>query len=439
MKMLRYWVRLLAAFVVRFRIILFVGVVFGLLLFVFLSFLLPRIVSKDTEYIGIAGRYHTDELPFFVLSMVGEGLTKINGKGLPEPALSEKWEANEDGSEWTFFLKEGMHWHDGSTVTSQDIQYSFEDAEVNYPDARTIKFTLASPFSPFPSVVSRPTFKRGLLGTGKWKVSNLSLNGSYVEEIVLKNNEGIKKVMRFYPTEEGAKIAYQLGQVDKLVDLFSTEPFSEWSNSTISETPNNERVVAIFFNNESEAFSGPNNKPLRQALSYALDKASFGGARAIGPISPDSWAYNPLIKDYAFDLERARELTEDFQAETVVNLTTTPTLLPVAEKIAEQWKALDVTTNVQVVSVLPEEYDAFLAIYDMPRDPDQYAIWHTTQTTTNISNYSNPRIDKLLEDGRVITNQDERKKIYLDFQRFLLEDAPAVFLYHPVSYTVTRK
>ncbi|MCS7092795.1 MAG: peptide-binding protein, partial [Patescibacteria group bacterium] len=78
------------------------------------------------------------------------------------------------------------------------------------------------------------------------------------------------------------------------------------------------------------------------------------------------------------------------------------------------------------------------AIYDIPLDPDQYSLWHSMQTESNISKYANPRIDKLLEDGRVTIDIQERKKIYLDFQRFLLEDAPCVFLYHPEYYSIVR-
>ena len=93
----------------------------------------------------------------------------------------------------------------------------------------------------------------------------------------------------------------------------------------------------------------------------------------------------------------------------------------------------------QVSSVTPTEYDAFLVIFDIPPDPDQYTLWHSTQAGSNISRYKNPRIDKLLEDGRLNLDTEARKKIYLDFQRFLLEDAPAAFLFHPTWYTISRK
>ena len=53
---------------------------------------------------------------------------------------------------------------------------------------------------------------------------------------------------------------------------------------------------------------------------------------------------------------------------------------------------------------------------DIPKDPDQYSLWHSTQTSTNISHLKNARIDKLLEDGRTELDQEIRKKIYLDFR-----------------------
>jgi len=435
---LRYWIRLLKAFLTRFRAILFAGIVFGLLFFVALTVVLPRIFTGQVEYIGITGRYRTDELPPAVLNMIGEGLTKVSENGTVEAALAESWETNSEGTEWTFKIKPGKVWHDGTPVTANTIQYSFEDAEIERPDESTIKFKLSSPFSPFPSVVSKPTFKKGLLGTGEWKVLALKLSGPYVEEVVLRNEKGARKILRFYPSDESTKIAFELGKVNMLSDFLDSAPFDAWATVSVEKVIREDRIVAIFFKLDNPEFSGPDKKALRQALSYAIQKDDFEGPRALGPISPNSWAYNPLVKDYAFDPDRARELLKDRQG-IEINLTTTPVLLKVAEKVAGFWEDVGVKTNIQVVSALPEDYEAFLAIYDMPRDPDQYAVWHTTQTQTNVSKYSNPRIDKLLEDGRVELNFEERKKIYLDFQRFLLEDAPAVFLYHPVSYTITRK
>lgn len=436
---LRYWARLLAAFIVRFRVIIFAGIIFGLIAFATAMLVIPRFFTNSKEYIGITGRYHADELPNFILNMLGSGLTKVNEKGEIVSGLAEKWESNESGTEWTFQIKDGLYWHDNSKVDANTINYSFEDTKVEKLDSMTIKFSLSSPFSPFPSVVSKPAFKRGLLGTGEWKVANLRLAGSYVKELVLVNHNKEKKIFRFYPSEDSTKIAYQLGQIDKIFDISNPSPFDTWDNTIITEIIKKNRIVALFFNNESKIFKGPENKPLRQALSYAIDKENFNGPRALGPISPNSWAFNPLIKDYDYDIDHARKISKDYPKNFEINLATSAALLSVAEKVADYWKNLDIVTKIHVVSFLPEEYDVFLAVYDTPIDPDQYSIWHTTQKGTNISKYTNPRIDRLLEEGRVTINAEERKKIYLDFQRFLLEDAPAIFLYHPISYNIARK
>lgn len=434
----RFWIRLIAAFITRFRVVIFAGVVIGLLFFVVFNFIAPQIFLSKIEYIGLTGRYHTDELPQTVLSLVGEGLTKISEDGTVEPALATRWEESEDGKVWTFFLKEGEVWHDNTAVDARSIKYSFEDATLEAVDNKTLRFTLNSPFAPFPAVVSRPTFKKGLLGTGEWRVAGLRLSGQYVERLTLRNENRETKILRFYPTEDATKTAYKLGQIDIISDVLDPKPFDSWNNTEVVSVPRNDRIVAVFFNNANDLFNGANNKPIRQALSYAVDKNVFNGERALGPISPDSWAHNPLVKSYDYDPARAKELIKDIP-NLELTLTTTPALLNVAETVAKYWGEIGVKTNVSVISTLPDDYQAFLAIYDMPTDPDQYAVWHTTQTATNISKYSNPRIDKLLEDGRVELKAEERKKIYLDFQRFLLEDAPAVFLYHPVSYTVVRK
>ena len=440
MKSYRYYLRLSTAFLSRFKGLMFVGVIIGFFVFLFLRFFFPIMAGVPVEYIGMTGRFHSDGMPNEILAMVSDGLTSLDEEGDAVGNLAETWETTDDGRTWVFQIRSGVKWHDGSEVTSNTIQYFFEDVEISRPDARTIVFKLDSPFAPFPIVVSRPTFKQGLLGTGVWRVKKISLAGAYVKKLELTNGRE-KKVIKFYPTEEKTKTAFKLGEIDKIQDVINPTPFNEWNTVDISEEVNLGRYVGIFFNTEEGR--SLSDKKLRQALSYSIDKNSFSSERAIGPISPSSWAYNPQIKSYDYDIEHAKELLSDFSDEALenlnINLSTTPTLLPIAESVASYWREIGVKTEVHVTPVLPTDYQAFLAIYDIPEDPDQYSTWHSTQLVTNISHLSNPRIDKLLEDGRLELGPDERKKIYLDFQRFLLEDAPAVFLYHPVNYTVNRK
>ena len=170
------------------------------------------------------------------------------------------------------------------------------------------------------------------------------------------------------------------------------------------------------------------------ALNYAIDKERYKENRALGPISPFSWAYNPQVKQYNKDVTKTKDVKD-----LNIKLSTLPNLLSVAEEVKKDSEAAGVKVEVEVTPTIPDNFQAFLATVDIPKDPDQYSLWHSTQMGSNISNYKSPRIDKLLEDGRTELDQEIRKKTYLDFQRFIVEDSPAIFLYHPTFFSVTKK
>lgn len=436
----RYIIRLLSAFGVRFRGIILAAAFLGVVIFLAFRLLGPSVLVRSSERIGIIGRYRLENLPDSVLNLIGNGLTKINDDATVAPDLADSWQTPDGGQTWIFKLKENIFWQDGKRVTSGSINYQFSDARLERPDESTIVFILESPFAPFPFVVAKPTFSKGLLGTGQWRVSKATVSAGFIQKLILLNKNGDRKILKFYPTEERAKLGFKLGEIDILQGIFNPKPFDDWGVSKVEKEVATGRHIAIFFNTQDKLLS---EKSLRQALSYAIKKDGFDGPRAISPISPSSWAFNSQVKPYTYDEVRAKELIDELAKELkenlTVNIVTSPALLSVAESISRDWEAVGVDGSVQVFSGVPTEYQALLAIFDVPTDPDQYSVWHSTQTATNISRYQSPRIDKLLEDGRVELNLEQRKKIYLDFQRFLVEDSPAAFLYHPTTYTVKRK
>lgn len=434
---LRYITRLTKAFLIRFKALLLLGTVFGILLFFFFSYISPKFLGKKVQKIGITGSFNINNLPDEVLSLIGEGLTSLDESGSPQPALASSWSTTDGGKTWTFVLDDEAVWQDGEVVTSDSISYNFSDVVISRPDDKTIVFELKDPFSPFPTVVSRPVFKKGLLSTGEWEVKKASvLSGNLVQSLNLKDEKGNRKIYKFYPTEERTKLAFKLGEVDEVHNLFNPAPFDNWQTVLIERKIEEGQVVAIFFNTQDQLLG---DKTFRQALDYAINKESLGLARAISPLNPNSWAYNAQVKAYPYSKEKAKEFLGEAGDELEIKLATSPVLLSIAEEIEKYWEDVGVNTTVQVSSSIPEDYQAYLAILDIPKDPDQYSLWHSTQTVTNISNFSNPRIDKLLEDGRTNVDQGERKKTFLDFQRFMVEELPAAFLYHPISYSVIRK
>lgn len=401
----------------------------------FTSLIVPGLLQSNTNRIGVVGRYHVNELPYEVTSLISGGLTTHNSDGDVVSDLADSW-SSEDGKTWEFKIKDEVFWQDGTEVNAEDINYEFSDVVIEKPDDKTIIFKLKEVFSPFPSVVSKPFFKKGLIGFGEWKVDEIILSGSFVSSLKLtKENETI--TIKFYPNEDRAKLAYKLGKVDTLDGLFDPKPLDGWVNTKTNSTSDTNKVVALLFNTSDPFLS---DKSIRQGLSYGIEK-SFGEERAVSPISPNSFAYNPQVKEYDFDLDRARELLENVPEEmknSPIKIASTPALLSLAEEIEGYWEDLGLLVEVQVSAIVPDEFQTYLTIIDIPKDPDQYAYWHSTQSSSNLTRFSNPRVDKLLEDGRAELDQEKRKRIYLDFQRFLLEEAPAIFLFHPRMYSISR-
>lgn len=416
------------------RRLIVAGFIFGTLAF----FVLPRINNQifrvKTTKIGLVGKYTIDQLPLKIRSLIGEGLTCVRQDGWVSPCLASSWEVGGDGREYIFTIKSGARWQDGKPVLASEINYNFNDVAISLIDVDKIKFTLKEPFSPFPVVVSQPLFKKGMIGTGKYQIRAIKKNGDIVEKLELSGG----LIYRFYPTESAARTAFRLGEANVLKNLGDVGELQNWPNIQITPNILNERYVAILFNLQN---SNLENKTIRQALAYAINLR--WEPRAINPINPQSWAFNRSVKLYDYNLDKARQMLdkaikeENLKMEKI-ELSTIPSLISVAEAIKSDWEKLGIKVNIKVMQTLEEGFEALLISEEVPPDPDQYHYWHSTQPT-NVARLKSPKIDKLLEDGRKTIDIEKRKNIYADFQKSIVEELPAIFLFHPTVFTVSRK
>jgi len=434
---MRLLIKFFIAFISKFKLVILFSTLFGLFLYLFIIFVLPKITIYRTKTIGYVGRYTINTLPFEIASQISSGLVKIDDTSEVHPSIADRWEMEDDGKKWIFYISNNVFWQNNKKFLVEDINYNFNNVSV-IKNRDNIIFTLNEPYVPFIYLLEKPIFKKGLLGTGEWKVDKLSVRGEYIQKIVLVHDKE-KQVIKFYPTEEQAKFAYKMGEINILKNQSSPKPFESWNNTSIENIVNYDQIVTIFFNTTDPVLS---DKNIRQALNYAIEK-KYSDPRAYSPISPKSYYYNSQVKRYDFDLERAKKLINDstikIPQDYTIKLLSNPNLINIAEDITKNWTALGIKSTVLVSSNIPSDYQAFITIFNSPKDPDQYSLWHSTQSETNITNYKNLRIDKLLEDGRVDENKEERKGIYLDFQRYLVEDSPAIFLFHPSWYDIIRK
>lgn len=384
-------------------------------------------------------RFTIEDTPDYVLAKISRGLTKVSPDGSVLPDLATNWEVSSDGKIYTFYFDQKIYWDDGSIFHPKDINYNFKDAEILPVDYRSLKIKLNEPFAPFLSVVSKPLFKKGLIGNGDYRVKKIEISNNTLKAINLEPvlEKSLPKLYyRFYISDADLKLAFKLGEINKIEGLDEIEEFKNWQNVAFSNNQSTSQQTALFFNTAKDPFS---EKNFRQAVAYLLGK-EVGKIRSLGPLSSSSWAYNPGIKKYEKDPDKVKLLLSKLKidANKVFAINTFPQLENLANQIKKDFEGVGLKTEIKLTQFLPDDFEMFLAVREIPIDPDQYSYWHTGQSS-NISRFSNPRIDKLLEDGRKTLNQEERKKIYYDFQRFLVEECPAIFLYYPSSFSLERK
>jgi peptide/nickel transport system substrate-binding protein len=434
----------LTAFVSKQRRWLLVAAFCGGALLVIFQNLLPLLPQfKPRQRIGLVGQYNLSNLPPEVAAKLGRGLFKFLPNGEVVPDLTRSWSVTEDQRRYVVQILPEQYWSDASPIRASDLKFNLPDIQITYPDETTIEFNLIQPFSPFLSLLTQPLLKNKTTSSGEYSLKAITWQGSALKRLRLTRQDQ-ELDYRFYFSHQAAWLGLRLGEVDRLENMMINPLNEAWLNRLKVETGlNRQAYLAILFNLTDQALS---NKSLRQALAYAVEtKAPDESSRAISPLSPDSWAYNAKVKPYEFNPVQAQELFAKYTAEAsdsgrlALTLGTSASFLNLAESIAASWEAvLPVQVSVKTVNSIEPDWQAILVAQEIPFDPDQHSLWHSTQPT-NLTHYSDLKVDKLLEDGRQTMDQNERREIYQDFQRFLVEDSPAIFLFHPMVYTISRK
>lgn len=440
------WYWLTSIFIKKYFWGLFLGVIIGSLIFVKLPKLIKFIPIRQTTNVGRVGLFTLEQLPNDIQEKVSRGLTRILPDDTPELDIAQSLSISDDGLTYAFTLKPNIYWGNGDRLVSQDIDLNFPDIKVTYPTDESIVFSLEEPFAPFLHIVSLPLIKRVnsglfkrpvLIGTNQFRLTHLKIKANIVRSLSLESSTE-KIEYTFYATEDEAVTAFKLGAIDT-IERLTTNPLQNWHQLTLETNLDPHRYLGLFYNT---ADTNLQDKSIRQLLTYSIIKPT-DNRRALSPIAKTSWAYNPQVKPYLYNLETARSMLEKIKTanpnfQLNLELTTTPAYASIAQTISQSWTDLGIPTTLKVVA-FPDtnDYQVLLIGQQTPKDPDQYSLWHSTQSS-NITHYQSPKLEKLLEDGRKELNQEKRRSIYQDFQRFLVEDCPAAFIELVPTYTISR-
>lgn len=348
---------------------------------------------------------------FRILVNVYDGLTRYKDGTLEvEPSLAESWEISEDGTVYTFKLRSGVKFHDGSDFNAEAVKFNFDRMlkedhpyhdtgpfplafffsaveEVNVIDDLTVEFKLNEPYAPFLSNLAYPTgllvsptaveehgkdFGRHPSGTGAFKFEEWEPNA----KVVISRNEDywdgappLEAVVYRPITDANTRVAEMLaGGLDIMVEVppDSLSQFRDNPDYKVLEQAG-PHVWFLILNTKEGPFA---DKKIRQAVNYAVNKKALvenvlqGTAEiAAGPTPPAfAWAHNEELEPYPYDPEKAKALLEEagYDGEELVFYVTeggSGMLDPVAMGTAIQADLQAVGMNVKIETY---EWNTFL-------------------------------------------------------------------------------
>jgi len=408
-----------------------------------------------------------------------------------------------------FKLRKNVRWHDGAPFTSRDAAFTYraimDDAtasprkpdfdlilKVETPDEHTFRVTYRKPYSPaleswmislLPAhlLEGKPTtwwtqnFNRTPVGTGAFRFAQWKTN----EFIRVERNpdyfdapgpwlDGI--VYRFMPDQLTLRLAFETRQVD----FWGAEPW------TVNAFVNDPRFQVFTSPTSSYTYIGWNLKrplfqdPLvRRALAHAVDVPSmvrfilYGhGLQSTGLFTPQMWFFNPDIKPFAYDPEKARALLaeagwkpgldgilqkngERFSFTLITN-NGNEVRRDIATLTQDGLKQLGIEVKVELYEwavflknhINKGDFDAMVLGWSLGNGYDQFQIWHSSQANPeqlNVVGYKSEKADRLLDDIRQEYNREKIINMAGELQRTIYEDQPYLFLYIPEGTSVMWK
>jgi peptide/nickel transport system substrate-binding protein len=363
-------------------------------------------------------------------------------------------------------------------ATKSPRQARFTDAiekpeDITAPDKYTVRIVLKEPFAPFLdrttegsfSILNRKAteaagenYARQPVGTGPYKFVQWNSGDRATVE---RNNDywGVKPaleriVFRPIPDANTRLIDLESDGVQHILTVppQEVERLRDEKRVQVQIEPS-VNITYLAYHTQKEPFK--DNVKLRQAISYAIDRQEildtifYGiGLAATSPLTPNSWAFNPNAPRYDFNPAEAKRLYAESGyngAPIELAVSEGTDTRQMAERIQAQLKevlGLEVTIKVLewggFLSYLREgSHTMFILGWSGGTDPDSilYPLFHTKNhgAAGNRAFYSNPRVDELLLRAQTLTNQAERRQLYLEAQELILQDAPWKTLRHGVN------
>jgi peptide/nickel transport system substrate-binding protein len=443
----------------------------------------------------------TEPNPLLVQDEGGAGMLGSTGEYLSfsdenlalQPRIAESWEPNEDGSVWTFAIRQGVTFHNGATLTANDVVQTFEKlinpdggsanaqsalggvltpGNIEAPDDATVVFNLDAPNGSFPTLVSSANYNAIIIpadldpadwgqtfeGTGPFKLQNFTpqvgatfvRNDAYWGE---KANPDTIEV-KFYAEEGPMVVAFQGDEVDFV------EHFSVAGGKALLDNPD-VQVIGIqtathrqlHMRTDKEPFT---DKRVRQAIGLSIDRNAlvdglWEGRADIGNDSPFAPVYpstDTSVAQREQDLEQARQLLADAGAEgfTVQLDTWDGFEIPDLAQLVKNYAAeIGVTINLKITDSATYYgdgvfgnstwLDSVMGITDYGHRPVPN-VYLTAALggdpkvgVWNSAHFKNDAYDELVRQFVAALDVESQKGIAKQIQELLLDETPIIFPY----------
>lgn len=412
-----------------------------------------------------------------VLFNIFEGLVKASPDGSVTPAIASNYDVSEDGTTYTFTLREGVTFHNGQTVTVEDVVYSLErcagsendgtplvSAFSNVSDIQAdgdsrVVVTLAEPSTEFINSLtaaiipkdSGATIAAELIGTGPFQFVSYAPQDS----LVMKKYDGYwgegaqldEVTFKIIPDVNSLVVGLKGGTLDMVVHLPNTLLKEVENDFTVHQNTMN-IVQALYLNNAVEPFG---NELVRQAMYYAInvdeiiDFVCNGAGVATGTsMYPNQQQYfmPELAENYRQDVEKAKELLAQAGYPDGFSMTITAPSnyaqhMDTAQVLIEQLKAVGITAE-----LVPVEWDTWVSDVYRGRDYQstvcgiaaddmtarEMLVRYMSDNRKNFIAFSDAEYDDVLNRAIASTDDAEQTELYKRAEEILNEKAASLWI-----------
>jgi 4-phytase/acid phosphatase/peptide/nickel transport system substrate-binding protein len=427
-------------------------------------------------------------------SLIFDTLTGRDNNGDVVPKLALSWTHSDDHKTWTFKLRAGVSFHDGTPFNAEVVAWKYarhKDPKnhcacaffiqfidkVEAVDEQTVVFHLRDPSVEFPALLAFPSpnnvmysptatqklgeeYNRHPVGTGPFILKSWAAG----DRMVVERNPNYWN--KGHPLLDRVQLRPLPDQQSRFASLLSGASDLIWddeydSDNLIRAKQNSALTVHTYAGSGAQPYAF-NTKVtpfddirVRQALVMAIDRKKASQVLTNGlsrpasnPYGDGSWVKCADDGALPFDPEKAKQLLKDYgkPVQFKLTVTATPRGRTVGQVLQQFWKQIGADAEIEQVDQATIPVRAFARQYqitpwriiDSPDpEPGIYSLFHTGSPVA-LANYSNPELDALLERARSTADRAKRTEDYCAIARIINREAIWFFTFQNTYYAVTN-